>query len=324
MRNCLFCEYEEEDFELEYDAFKRGYWCANCDGYNYLLEQESRVHQFTLILEDKDAPLKSYDKPPVKLKKRLSPYRYPGGKSKVIDYLYWHLESKKTGVLISPFTGGGSFELAMLEAGVVDKIHMNDLDPGVFSFWWVLKHMPFELINRIEEKLPTHEEYFQAQQLIKNDYKHADLIEAAWASFLVNRLAYSGVFKANPLGGKFGTSNDLLQRWNPHDLVKRINKIHSMADQIKVTQLPAIELIEESYWNENATLFIDPPYVVKGKDLYHCYFTEDDHIELSQILDSLHMGFPGADVVVTYDYCELLNTLYRSPVRRVVGRVYSA
>lgn len=107
----------------------------------------------------------------------------------------------------------------MLEAGIVETIHLNDLDTGVFSFWWLVKHMPFALIHRLESTVPTHKQYFEAQNLIKSDYGGADLVEAAWASLLVNRLSYSGICKANPLGGRNGKTKSLLSRWNTENLI---------------------------------------------------------------------------------------------------------
>lgn len=65
-------------------------------------------------------------------------------------------------------------------------------------------------------------------------------------------------------------------------------------------------------------------YVKKGKDLYHCYYTERDHIELASLLDSLHHGTPGADILVTYDYTQWLSQLYQYPDIRKIGRFYSA
>lgn len=325
MFTCHFCGTTEEDGEdvFQFDTYNRGFWCEVCDGYNYL-NQDGFKHKFTLILEDKQAPKTAFHSTNVKLSKRLSPYRYPGGKSKVVEYLFAHLQEEKSKRLISPFTGGGSFELAMLDSRVIESLHMNDLDTGVFSFWWLVKHMPYELIERLKTIRPTHEEYFKAQSIIKSDYKGVDLVEAAWSSLLVNRLAYSGVVKANPLGGRNGSTQDLLSRWNPKELIRRIEKIHSMSDRITITQENAVELIEEAYWSDEDTIFIDPPYVAKGKDLYHCYYTEDDHRNLAFLLDNLHFGCPGADIIVTYDYNDWLNNLYDYPEIQVIGRTYSA
>ncbi|MEQ2527615.1 DNA adenine methylase [Bacillaceae bacterium CLA-AA-H227] len=324
MITCTFCGHmdtpDSEDFQM--DSIEQGFWCEICDGYTYLNEQTTK-HRFKLILEDKHAEKIQISPLGKRLSKRMSPYRYPGGKSRIVEYLYSHLQEKKSKKIVSPYTGGGSFELAMLNAGVVDQLHLNDLDTGVFSFWWLMKHYPYEIIDRLKTEQPTHKAYFKAQDVINSDYEGVDMVEAAWSSLLVNRLAYSGVPKANPLGGKKGTVKDLLSRWNPEELIRRIEKIHSLSDHIVVTQENAINLIEEAYWSDDSTIFLDPPYVKKGKDIYHCYYTEKDHRELAVLLDSLHVGCPGADIIVTYDYSTWLDNLYEYPEKTVIGRKYS-
>ncbi|GAB6443360.1 hypothetical protein bcgnr5390_15690 [Bacillus luti] len=321
---CQFCgEIDTRDSDtFQLDTLDKGFWCEICDGYTYF-DTIKEKHKFTLILEDKCKNLEPIHTNAIKLPTRISPYRYPGGKTKLVNYLYTHLEKTKSKKLISPFVGGGSFELALLDAGIIEELHMNDLDTGVYSLWWVIKYMPYVIIDRLQLTVPTHKDYFEAQSVIKRDYAGVDVVDAAWASLLVNRLAYSGISKANPMGGKNGTSDALLSRWNPKDLVQRIERIHSLSDKITVTQENATKLIEEAYWEDTATIFIDPPYVERGKDLYNCFYTENDHIELAVKLDSLHMGCPGADIVLTYDYNQWLEALYNSPVVEVIGRKYS-
>lgn len=325
MLECQFCGLigttKSDHFEL--DKYNIGFWCVDCDGFTYL-NNNTVKHRFTLILEDKKAEKIILNPQTIKFSKRLSPYRFPGGKSKIVEYLYSHLQKAKSKKLISPFTGGGSFELAMLDAGIIDHLHINDLDTGVYSLWWVIKHMPYALIDRLQTILPNHKDYFSAQTVIKSDYEGVDVVDAAWASLLVNRLAYSGISKANPLGGKNGSQKALLSRWNPVDLIKRIEKIHSMGERIEITQENAIDLIEEAYWQEEATIFIDPPYVNKGEDLYHCFYTQKEHLRLSLLLDTLYSKFPGADILVTYDFNKWLDNLYEYPEREIIGRVYSA
>ncbi len=157
MLTCQFCGYTEEleSDVFQLDPYKKGFWCENCDGYTYLNNQKNK-HKFTLILEDKYTMKTSFQPLKLKLAKRLSPFRYPIGKSKIIDYLFTYLQESNTKTLISPFSGGASFELAMLNAGIVEKIHLNDIDTGVFSVWWTIKHMPYALIERIQSIKPTH------------------------------------------------------------------------------------------------------------------------------------------------------------------------
>ncbi|MCV9951771.1 hypothetical protein [Paenibacillus polymyxa] len=74
------------------------------------------------------------------------------------------------------------------------------------------------------------------------------MFEAAWSLLLVNRLAFSGIYRANPLGGMRGDPKILLSRWNPDDLCKRINTIHSMSARFTVQNRDALEFIEDQFW----------------------------------------------------------------------------
>lgn len=323
MLECQFCGCDDDDKEFQPDKNDKGFWCDNCDSFNYYEKSEER-HTFRMLLEKKQQRNHGAgQKSSIRFNKRLSPLRYPGGKSKVIDQLYSRIQPHKSEVLLSPFTGGGSFEIALLDAGVVQKLHLNDLDTGIYSLWWMIVNMPNELIHRIQTVQPTKDDFFAARSIIKDDYKGCDLPEAAWTTLVNNRLAYSGVWKANPLGGKNGTEKALLSRWNPDDLCRRIKKISSLADRITVTQENAFEFIEEAYWNDRGTIFADPPYVEKGEQLYHTFFNKQQHLDLAFLLDTLHTGCPGADIILTYDYCEWIEKQYDWPEVEVFGRSFS-
>jgi DNA adenine methylase len=321
---CQYCEYEIDWIDAEIDQYQKGFWCDACDGYTYMGGLQK--HKFTLILEDgKNSRSQTpVIKLPVILKKQLSLLRYPGGKSKFIPVIYSKLQDGQTKTLVSPYTGGGSAELAFLYAGVVDELILNDLDVGIYSLYWVMKHMPNDLMERIRASKPTHKEYFKAQSVVKKDYAGCTMCEAAWYTLLVNRLAYSGIYSANPLGGKKGKREELLSRWNPEQLCKRIEVIHKMSDRIQIHNMDACDLIEEEYWRPDTTIFIDPPFVQKGKQLYRCHYDEAEHIRLNVLLDSLHQGMPGADIILTYDNDPLIERIYMYPTTiEKISRIYS-
>jgi DNA adenine methylase len=319
---CQFCYNDEDEANAEIDKYGQGYWCGYCDGYTYIKPIEGQ-HRFSLLLEDKQAS--NTPAPPihVSLKKQLSLLRYPGGKSKYIPFVYAKMQTYQSRTLASPYAGGASLELALLEAGVVDQLILNDLDVGIYALYWAIKYVPDELIARIQSAKPTHEQFFQSQRIIKSDYEGCDLIEAAWHTIFVNRMAYSGIYCANPLGGRKGKVKDLVSRWNPANLCKRITQIHKLSDKISIHNMDACTFIEEEYWRPNTTLFIDPPYVQKGKQLYRCYYDKEEHVELNVLLDSLHQGMPGADIILCYDNDPLIQQLYIYPTIETVGRIYS-
>lgn len=138
----------------------------------------------------------------ISFKKHLSPLRYPGGKSKLIEYIYSKLNPNNTDTFVEPFAGGASVGLSLLETGVIDNLILNDVDFGIYSLFYIIKDEPSKLINIINNYTPSHSDYFKCQKIIKSNYKGCNEFKAAWSLLLVNRLAYSGIYKANPLGGK--------------------------------------------------------------------------------------------------------------------------
>ena len=158
---------------------------------------------------------------------------------------------------------------------------------------------------------------------MKSNYQNCTINDAAWSTLLLNRLAYSGIYSANPLGGRTGTKESLLSRWNPDDLCKRIKRIYRLGEQITVSNIDACQLIEEEYWSPDTTLFLDPPYVKKGKQLYRCYYTREDHLDLKFLLESLYHGVPGADIILIYDNDPLIEQIYSLPTIETVSRIYS-
>lgn len=144
---CKFCY---EDYDLSVDDVDRnelGFWCDHCDGYTYFGAKEESQRKFTLILESKhqmnQVPSSSNN---TKLNKRLSPLRYPGGKSKIANYIFSLLSSGRTELFCSPYTGGGSVEFALLYAGKIKYLVLNDYDFGVYSLFELIRTFPDSLM----------------------------------------------------------------------------------------------------------------------------------------------------------------------------------
>lgn len=323
---CTFCG---EEYDLQVDPIDRnpdGFWCDFCEGFSFYSPLEDAAHRhFIMLLESKDEMNEpSLFQDSVKLKKRISPLRYPGGKSKVSSFIQHYLRPEKSKILSSPYVGGGSVEFALLEAGLVEELIINDYDFGVYSLFQLIKTAPDFLLNALMSITPTHEDFIKARAKIKDHYKDCDLFEAAWCLLIVNRLAYSGIYKANPLGGIRGTKEKLLSRWNPENLCKRISSIHALSERYTVMNIDALEFIEEFFFKEHSTCLIDPPYVTAGEQLYLHYYTEEDHSDLQFLLESLYLETPCADLIVTYDDHPLITEIYKYPDFKRIKRKFSA
>lgn len=319
---CEFCEYTPGQSE-HYDKAIDGWWCEDCDAFNFYNSFRAGKDRFIVLLEDKALAKPTIIKPPVKLKKNLSPLRFPGGKSKIIDYLYAHVSMNKTHTLYSAFSGGASFELALLESNTIERLVLNDKDYGIYSLWWSIIYAPFTLIERIKNETPSSKDYYKAQYHLANDGRGLTMSDAAWYTLIVNRLAFSGIAKANHMGGKNGSTDKMLSRWNPATLIKRIEAVHQLADRIEIHCEDATDFIKEAYWSSQ-TIFIDPPYIENGKFLYNHYFDYEQHKNLSHTLDALYWGFSGADILITYDNHKLTNELfYQATEVKIIGTQYS-
>ena len=303
---CSYCGLSSdnlEDFEEDFQNHQ-GFWCPDCDGFTYF-DGKADKRSYMVLLENKENKEATKVHPRFKLKKQVSPLRYPGGKSKVLDLLASYLsEEKKT--FVDVYCGGGSVGLSLLLSGVVEHLVMNDLDKGIYAFFHTILTAPEALNQKIRTVVPDRELFFHYQYMVKKNYEGFPELERAFGFLVVNRLAFSGIWNANP------TSN-LLQRWNPKVLEKRIWNIWEKREQITLLNEDALKVIEEYYWDETCTLFIDPPYYVAwDKKLYHHCYQEEEHQKLADLLNTLVCGMPAhADILVTYDNHPFIAKLYQ-------------
>ena len=315
MYRCEFCGYASElldDFEEDF-LFHKGFWCPCCDGFTYF-DKKNDHQNYRLIFEVKDKTTARNQK--VAFPTQVSPLRWPGGKSKFIGPILDRCNPENMVCFVEPFAGGASVGLSLLLAGKIKEFYLNDLDFGIYALFQCIKDFPWMLIDKISMFEPCKKAFLQAQATLKNGYDNLDIIDAAWNLLIVNRLAFSGIPKANCM-------SNLSSRWNKNTLIKRILQIHGHSEHLHVSCTDACELIEEMYWRPNTTIFIDPPYKGKGKDLYMKYYENNDHNNLAFLLDELYKGMPGADMLLTYDNSDYIRQLYQYPEMEEIGRIYS-
>lgn len=315
---CRFCNYTSddiEDFEEDFTQHK-GYWCPMCDGFTYYDHRKDK-QSYKLLLEVKSSN-KSHEHSLFQKSKfptQVSPLRWPGGKSKVLSQILSNCNRENMHSFVEPFAGGASVGLSLLLSGNTKELYLNDLDFGVYSLFATIKENPEYLINKIEQFTPSKDGYIVSQKVVKSKYKGCSISEAAWHLLVVNRLAFSGIPKANCMGNPAA-------RWNANTLIKRVRNISRVSKHVHVSCMDACEFIEEMYWKPNTTILIDPPYVLKGKDLYMEYYKNEDHEKLAFLLDELYKGVPGADILITYDECQYLREIYDFPVFENLERQY--
>lgn len=325
---CRWCGAElgpDEDWMERKDG-ATAVWCPDCDGLTFLNPDDDCKRTMTLILEHKKTKM-DFDpqtqgvKKKTSLRKRLSPLRYPGGKSKVIDELYETLDESRLGMFVELFAGGASFGLSLLESGKTQRLLLNDADPLVANFWDIAVHHTDELIEKINGKDNPDPDKFYHYRADLNDLRDACMkqgktvifdsalnwrVYTAYRFLVINRLSFGGLQTSGLLNQR-----EYLQRWHPNTLVKRLENIKALRSKIFVRCEDATRLLlEELGWMpDNTTIFVDPPYFEAGIKLYPFGF-KDGHTALAETLNLFYRQYPGPNIVITYDDVPEIRALY--------------
>lgn len=243
------------------------------------------------------------------MKKTFSPLRYPGGKSQLYDGVLRIMEINKihNPIYIEPFAGGAGIAIRLLVENKVSKIILNDFDKAIYSFWSAIKNNSESLIRKIRTTEITLEERLIQKEIYKNPDNHTEE-ELAFAALFLNRVNRSGILTAGVIGGNSQSGNYKMDcRFNKEAIIEKIETIAKLKDKIEVTCLDAKEFILKYKDVENAFWFMDPPYFVKGVDLYKEAFKKKDHLTFR---DCVKSNLQNAKWLLTYDDCEDVRELF--------------
>ncbi len=99
-------------------------------------------------------------------------------------------------------------------------------------------------------------------------------------------------------------------------MIKRIQRINNFKKRIVITNHDGLKLINRlNKINEPFFVYLDPPYVQKGADLYMNYYKKQDHKKLSRKVDQIKHKW-----LVSYDNNEFILSLYEKH-RKLIYRL---
>lgn len=254
----------------------------------------------------------------------FSPLRYPGGKGKLSYYLKSIIveNSLHDGTYIEPYAGGSAIALELLIENYMQKIIINDYDPAIYSFWKAIVDDSDSLCSKISESKISMETWHQSKNII-NNIDDNSLIDIAFSTFFLNRTNRSGILKAGVIGGKSQAGTWKMDvRFNKKDLIKRIEKISYFSSKIQVLNYDCIELIEKNIIkNDEVSLFyLDPPYYIKGQDLYRNYYNHNDHVSVMKAISQSDIK----NWLVSYDNVDEIKDIYSNYRKKIYSLQYSA
>jgi len=241
-----------------------------------------------------------------------TPLRYPGGKGKVADYFKQIFRENLLydGVYVEPYAGGASVALSLLFNEYASKIIINDIDRSIFAFWYSVLNKTDDLCKLIKDTPITIEIWDKQKKIQKEKNKHS-LLKVGFSTFFMNRTNRSGILNAGIIGGRQQTGKWKIDaRYNKSVLINRIERIALYKNKIELHNSDAVELVRDLIKTLPAkTLFyFDPPYYVKGKDLYLNYYEDKDHEQVATEISKVNKQ----KWIVTYDNVLPIKQLYNN------------
>ena len=253
-----------------------------------------------------------------------SPLRYPGGKGRVADYFKHVIRENHLldGIYVEPYAGGASVALSLLMNEYVSKIIINDIDFSIYAFWYSVLNHTEELCKMIH-KVKITVSVWRKQQVIQRTRDKSGLLELGFSTFFLNRTNRSGILNGGVIGGLDQKGDWKIDaRFNKTALIARIEKIAGYKKRIELHNENAVDLIRflKPILPKKTLFYFDPPYFVKGKDLYLNYYSLSDHSEVAETIAEIREQF----WIVTYDNVNPIRRLYKPFRKKLFTLNYSA
>jgi DNA adenine methylase len=247
----------------------------------------------------------------------FTPLRYPGGKAKLAEYVKSLMKANRLidGEYVEPYAGGSAIALELLFHEYVSCIHINDISRPVHAFWKSVLDDTEEFCKLVLKKPLTVAQWDKQKKILRNpdDHNH---VELGFAMFFLNRTNRSGILNAGIIGGRDQTGPWKIDaRYNAKELVRRIEAIAQMRDRIKLTRQNALRFLRAgiSKWPKETLIYLDPPYYVKGRDLYYDFYEHKDHERIAKFINE---SVIRQKWIVSYDNVQPIRALY--PASRYV------
>jgi DNA adenine methylase len=248
--------------------------------------------------------------------------RYPGGKARLAPFIAAILDRNSISqpLFVEPFCGSAAVSIALLEAGLVSEIALNDADPLVASLWQCVFSNDAEwLSDRVAQVPLTLDEWGRQKKLTPKTVR-----EAALKCLYLNRTSFSGILTnaAGPIGGRKQTTWTVGCRFNREKLAIRILELNQLSCFVR--------LVANESWRKfssrcrrlkSTVIYFDPPFYHKASQLYRYVFTHADHRSLRKYVEKTSTPW-----ILSYDDSRDVRALYNNLDENVcmIDSAYSA
>jgi DNA adenine methylase len=258
----------------------------------------------------------------------ISPLRYAGGKSKAIGLLLNSLPKLRNKRIVSPFFGGGSFELCISQKLDIQVIGY-DIFGMLVNFWNVLINHKNEFIQELKKFKITPEEFTYNRHILLNYWekiKPKDLkyntkkkVELAEEDLTIldDNIIKQAVYYYYNMTLSYGP---MFLGWQSSNEIKP-DKFNRRIEMFEKMNLKNISVFCDDFENvikrhNDDFLFLDPPYYLEGdskmfKGLYPnsnfaIYHNNFNHKKMCELLKNHKGGF-----IITYNNCDTIREWYK-------------
>lgn len=255
----------------------------------------------------------------------FTPLRYPGGKARLAPFLKQLLTTNRLldAEYVEPYAGGAGVALELLMGEYVSHVHINDLSKPVWAFWRSVLSYTNELCRLIRDTPRTVAAWDEQKRVLMHSTAHGTL-ELGFAMFYLNRTNRSGILNGGVIGGRAQTGAWKIDaRYNATELTRRIEAIALRRRDISLTRKDALKFLKAGVatWPAKTLVYLDPPYYVKGQDLYPNFYKHDHHAEIARFV---RKSIRRQRWIVSYDNAPEIREMYEGERRAIYDIGYSA
>lgn len=243
----------------------------------------------------------------------INPLRYPGAKRSLVNYVDALIQANNLQgcCFYEPYAGSAVVGLELLQRGIIDHLVLCEKDILIYALWSCIFNQTDDLCNRIHDTPVTIETW-----LAMEPYRQVTLIgeypllELGFAGLFFNRTNFSGILKANPIGGLNQTSKYTIDcRFNREKIIDIIQGLSRYRNHVEVHCGDALEFMRQQqnhFRQTHCFAYFDPPYYKKGSKIYRHYYRNQDHIDLCDYVSQVH----NLDWLISYDDAPFICALY--------------
>jgi DNA adenine methylase len=239
-------------------------------------------------------------------------FGYPGGKFAILDHVRPSLvlaDSRKR--YVEPFFGGGSVGLNEMLHRRMDQYWINDIDVGVYCIWKAVKEWPQQLKELVRSYQPHQDHFPKLKQVLeiapRGISDPQSVVRVGFVKLAIHKTTFNslGARASQALGGAVQRKNKVGRFWKVDEICGKVDDLHEVLKSCdaRITNLDWYDVLADD--SVPSFVYLDPPYVEQGPDMYRHQFAASEHLRLASALRATRHLW-----LMSYDDCPQIRQLY--------------